>query len=80
MTNSEIVELANRHGLGHDPNVIRMMAVVAERLTAENERLRAALGEIANYWGAENDDAEPCREIARRALNQQSAVNSEEGK
>lgn len=60
-----------------DPNKV---AAEIERLTAENERLRAALGEIANYGGAKNDDAEPCREIARRALNQQQAVNSEEGK
>lgn len=40
-----------------------------ERMRAEIERLRAALKKIANHWGSTNDDAEPCREIARKALN-----------
>lgn len=38
---------------------------------AKIERLTAALKEIAEYPGAVNDDAEPVREIARGALDQQ---------
>ena len=35
----------------------------------ELEHLRAALSEIASYPGSTNDDAEPLRQIARRALD-----------
>lgn len=45
-----------------------------EEAVAEIERLRAALQEVADYGGAPNDDAEPCRELARKALNQQTRI------
>lgn len=60
---------------------------ICTSLTAENERLRAALQEIVGMFretkfGTTELDLPNYEvlEVARRALNQQTTVNSEEGK
>lgn len=48
----------------------RARADGAAEAATENERLRKALQEIADYCGAPNDDAQPYREIASNAITQ----------
>jgi hypothetical protein len=61
-----------------EPTRKELLAVI-ERLTADNERLRAALAEIANF---EDGPIAGAASVAGDALRitQQQTVNSEEGK